>query len=50
MKADVCTHATENNISGCGLELEEARYHIVLVSRHGGFLPVSFVYSRIFIF
>jgi len=34
----------------CGLVLEETRYHIALVSQHGGFAFVDFVYSVILIY
>ena len=34
--ADVCIHAAQNNTNGCELVLEEAHYHMVLVSQQCG--------------
>ena len=38
------------NRNGCQTVLEEADYHIVLISQHSNFMPVSFMYSRILYF
>jgi hypothetical protein len=38
---------SKQNIHSCKRVLEKAQYHIILVSRHGGFLLVNLVYSRI---
>lgn len=45
-----CIHAPQNNINGHELVLEEANYHIFLVSQKCGLIFVIFIYSRILTF
>jgi hypothetical protein len=44
--ADISIHASENNINGCELVLEEDHYRMVLVLQKCGLMLVHFMYSE----